>query len=83
MGNAAIKKGGFQMANITREEIEKDFLKKPTLTLGLIRLFVRIGTILATLISWEQWHSIGWALFQGLGSWVYVLAWSMGWVQRP
>lgn len=31
------------------------------------------GSALAIVISYTNWHSIGWAIFHGLLSWVYVI----------
>ena len=35
--------------------------------------FVAIGGVLAMIISYVNWHSIGWALLHGLMNWVYVI----------
>ena len=32
-----------------------------------------IGTIIAVILSWLKWHSIGWAIIHGLLSWLYVI----------
>ncbi len=32
-----------------------------------------IGVALATVISYVNWHSIGWALLHGLLNWIYVI----------
>ena len=34
-----------------------------------------IGTILAVLLSWTTWHSIGWAIINGIFGWLYVIYW--------
>ena len=34
---------------------------------------ISFGTALAIVISYTQWHSIGWAIFPGLMSWGYVI----------
>ena len=31
------------------------------------------GTALAMVISYTNWHSVGWAIIHGLMSWVYVI----------
>ena len=31
------------------------------------------GSALAMVISYTNWHSVGWAIFHGLLSWVYVI----------
>jgi len=35
--------------------------------------FVNLGVVLAMIISYVNWHSIGWALLHGLLNWGYVL----------
>ncbi len=34
---------------------------------------VSFGTVLAMIISYVNWHSIGWAILHGILSWVYVI----------
>ena len=34
---------------------------------------VSVGSVLAMIISYCNWHSVGWAIFHGLLSWVYVI----------
>ena len=34
---------------------------------------VSFGSVLAMVISSCTWHSVGWAIFHGLLSWVYVI----------
>ena len=34
---------------------------------------ITFGSALAMVISYTVWHSVGWAIFHGLLSWVYVL----------
>ncbi len=31
------------------------------------------GSALAMVISYSNWHSVGWAIFHGLLSWLYVI----------
>ena len=33
---------------------------------------ITFGTCLAMVISYTSWHSVGWAIFHGLLSWLYV-----------
>ena len=33
---------------------------------------ITFGSALAMVISYTAWHSVGWAIFHGLLSWVYV-----------
>ena len=39
----------------------------------IIRKGITFGTCLAMVISYVNWHSIGWAILHGLLSWVYVI----------
>ena len=34
---------------------------------------ITFGSALAMVISYTAWHSVGWAIFHGLLSWVYVI----------
>ena len=34
---------------------------------------ITFGSALAMVISYANWHSVGWAIFHGLLSWVYVI----------
>ncbi|MBP3870788.1 MAG: hypothetical protein J6E46_07415 [Faecalicoccus sp.] len=34
---------------------------------------ITFGSALAMVISYVNWHSVGWAIFHGLLSWIYVL----------
>lgn len=34
---------------------------------------IGIGTVIAAILSWSKWHSIGWAILHGILSWVYVI----------
>lgn len=34
---------------------------------------VRLGMVLAVVISYVKWNSVGWAIFHGLLGWVYVV----------
>ena len=34
---------------------------------------ISFGSALAMVISYTTWHSIGWAIFHGLLSWLYVI----------
>ena len=38
-----------------------------------IKTGISFGSALAVVISYTNWHSIGWAIFHGLLSWVYVI----------
>jgi len=32
-----------------------------------------VGMIIAVILSWLKWHSIGWAIVHGLLGWLYVI----------
>ncbi len=34
---------------------------------------ITFGSALAMVISYTNWHSVGWAIIHGLMSWVYVI----------
>lgn len=34
---------------------------------------ITFGSALAMVISYSNWHSIGWAIIHGLMSWIYVI----------
>lgn len=38
-----------------------------------IKTGISFGSALAMVISYCNWHSIGWAIIHGLMSWVYVI----------
>lgn len=39
----------------------------------VVKSGITFGTCLAMVISYTNWHSVGWAIFHGLLSWVYVI----------
>ena len=39
----------------------------------IVKRGITFGTALAMVISYVNWHSIGWAIFHGLLSWGYVI----------
>ena len=47
---------------------DKNSIVQKTLKTG-----ISFGSALAMVISYTNWHSIGWAIFHGLLGWVYVL----------
>ena len=47
--------------------------EKNTVVEKTVRSGITFGSALAMVISYTEWHSIGWAIFHGLLSWVYVL----------
>ena len=42
-------------------------------TRTVVKSGITFGTCLAMVISYTNWHSVGWAIFHGLLSWVYVI----------
>jgi hypothetical protein len=34
-----------------------------------------IGCIIAAILSWQTWHSLGWAVIHCLLGWLYVFYW--------
>jgi hypothetical protein len=45
----------------------------------LISGIVNTGSVVASLISWNSTHSLGWTILHLEGSWIYVLyAWGQG-----
>ena len=51
-----------------KENKEKNTAVKKTVKTG-----ITFGSALAMGISYTAWHSVGWAIFHGLLSWVYVI----------
>ena len=52
------------------EQIKNE--KKKNITTG-VQTGITFGTALAMIISYVNWHSIGWAIFHGILSWGYVI----------
>ncbi len=38
-----------------------------------VKTGISFGSCLAMIISYVNWHSVGWAILHGLMSWVYVI----------
>ena len=38
-----------------------------------VKTGITFGSALAMVISYTNWHSVGWAIFHGLLSWAYVI----------
>ncbi|MGO5115080.1 hypothetical protein ACTQ33_08595 [Candidatus Avoscillospira sp. LCP25S3_F1] len=38
-----------------------------------VKTGISFGSALAMVISYTTWHSVGWAIFHGLLSWVYAI----------
>ena len=39
----------------------------------VVKSGITFGTCLAMVISYANWHSVGWAILHGLLSWAYVI----------
>ncbi len=52
------------------EENEKN---KSSTAKKTVKAGISFGSALAMVISYTTWHSVGWAIFHGLLSWVYVI----------
>ena len=50
---------------------------KTTVVEKTVRSGISFGSSLAMVISYTAWHSIGWAIFHGLLSWVYVIYYAL------
>jgi hypothetical protein len=47
--------------------------KNRTVVKKTVKSGITFGSALAMVISYTAWHSVGWAIFHGLLSWVYVI----------
>ena len=47
--------------------------KGQTIVKKTVKSGISFGSALAMVISFTTWHSVGWAIFHGLLSWVYVI----------
>ena len=47
--------------------------KQTTVIRKTVKSGITFGSALAMVISYTTWHSVGWAIFHGLLSWVYVV----------
>ena len=47
--------------------------QRKTVVHKTIKTGVSFGSALAMVISYVNWHSVGWAILHGLLSWVYVI----------
>ena len=50
---------------------------KTTVVEKTVRSGISFGSALAMVISYTAWHSIRWAIFHGLLSWVYVIYYAL------
>ena len=55
-----------QMENSKNIQFDKSFGRP-------VKIGITFGSVLAMVISYAQWHSIGWAILHGLMSWGYVI----------
>ena len=58
----------FEFVEETNMEDNKSMTVKKTVKSG-----ITFGSALAMVISYTTWKSVGWAIFHGLLSWVYVI----------
>lgn len=54
------------------EQLEKDKNGKKEAH-KTVETGVSLGSVLAVVISYAEWHSIGWAILHGILGWVYVI----------
>lgn len=48
-------------------------IKKEITVTKTVKAGVSFGSALAMVISYVNWHSIGWAIFHGIFGWFYVI----------
>lgn len=41
-----------------------------------MKITIKLGGIVAAILSWTTWHSIGWAIVHMLCGWLYVIYWA-------
>lgn len=39
---------------------------------------ISLGSVLAAIISWTTFHSVGWAIVHGIFGWFYIVYWALG-----
>ena len=54
-------------------DVKVEKIKKNETITKTIKTGISFGSALAMVISYVNWHSIGWAIFHGLLSWAYVI----------
>ena len=68
-----------QILEVTVEEILYGFETKSAIRFDgqnvkrTVKEGVSLGTVIAVVISYVKWKSIGWAILHGLMSWIYVI----------
>ena len=62
---------GYRRTRRERENMNGE--NKTTIVNKTIKTGITFGSALAMVISYTTWHSVGWAIFHGLLSWVYVV----------
>ena len=53
--------------------MEKQKKEKSGAAAGAAKTGITFGSALAMVISYTTWKSVGWAIFHGLLSWIYVI----------
>lgn len=48
-------------------------MKKENAVSKGVKSGITFGSALAMVISYANWHSVGWAIIHGLMSWIYVI----------
>ncbi len=48
-------------------------MERRTVAYRTVQTGITFGSALAMVISYSNWHSVGWAIIHGLLSWVYVI----------
>lgn len=71
-GCAIIVKRKEQYKSVFERILNMDEQKKNTVE-KTVKSGITFGSALAMVISYTTWHSVGWAIFHGLLSWVYVI----------
>lgn len=56
-----------------KEGVKMEKIKKNETITKTIKTGISFGSALAMVISYVNWHSIGWAIIHGLLSWLYVI----------
>lgn len=51
----------------------EDQYNKTTVVKKTVKTGISFGSVLAMIISYHAWESIGWAIIHGIFSWTYVI----------
>ena len=61
-----------QVALLVQKTEQLEAEKKKNITTS-VQTGISFGTVLAMIISYVNWHSIGWSIFHGILGWAYVI----------